>query len=85
MPTILRLFGFIFFFYSREHEPPHIHIEGKGGNAKFIWDKNKGKFILDEVYKISNSDLKKITEVIEDNADLFILSWNKYFNDGKNN
>ena len=28
MPTILRIEGYRFFFYSREdNEPPHIHVE----------------------------------------------------------
>lgn len=29
MPEIFRFFGFSFFFYSREHEPLHIHVEGR--------------------------------------------------------
>ena len=38
MPEIFRFFGFSFFFYSREHEPIHVHVEGKDGYAKFDWD-----------------------------------------------
>ena len=38
MPEIFRFFGFSFFFYSREHEPIHVHVEGNGGYAKFDWD-----------------------------------------------
>ena len=34
MPEIFRFYGFSFFFYSREHEPLHIHVEGNGGMAK---------------------------------------------------
>jgi len=77
MPTILRLFGFIFFFYSHEHEPPHIHVEGKGGFAKYEW--NGTEFILKEDFNIKASDLKKIEKVIADNADLILKSWNNYF------
>lgn len=35
MPEILRRYGFVFFFYSREHEPVHVHVKGKGGVAKY--------------------------------------------------
>ena len=28
MPEVFRLVGYSFFFYSREHEPLHIHVEG---------------------------------------------------------
>lgn len=27
MPEILRIFGLRFFFYSREHEPIHVHVK----------------------------------------------------------
>ena len=35
MPEILRMFGMRFFFYSREHEPIHVHVKSADGNAKF--------------------------------------------------
>ena len=38
MPEVFRFFGFSFFFYSKEHEPLHIHVEGNGGMAKLIWN-----------------------------------------------
>ncbi len=38
MPEIFRFFGFSFFFYSREHEPIHIHVEGAEGFAKYNYD-----------------------------------------------
>jgi hypothetical protein len=36
MPTVLRLDGYRFFFYSNEgSEPPHVHVESAGKGAKF--------------------------------------------------
>lgn len=78
MPEVFRFFGYSFFFYSREHEPLHIHVEGNGGIAKFEW--NETEFILKEQQGIKNSDLKKIEKVINDNADLIVIRWNHYFN-----
>lgn len=46
MPEIFRFFGFSFFYYSKEHEPPHVHVEGANGIAKFEW--NGENFILKE-------------------------------------
>ncbi|WP_348532420.1 DUF4160 domain-containing protein [Rhizobium sp. RU36D] len=35
MPTVLRKYGFRFHFYSADrYEPPHIHIDGNGGEAR---------------------------------------------------
>lgn len=36
MPEIFRFYGFSFFFYSKEHEPLHVHVEGNGGMAIFL-------------------------------------------------
>ena len=33
MPKIFEYFGFVFFFYSNEHEPIHVHVV-KGELAK---------------------------------------------------
>ena len=41
MPEVFRFFGFSFFYYSKEHEPVHIHVEGNDGMAKFDWDGDK--------------------------------------------
>jgi len=39
MPTILRLAGYRFFFYSLEgREPPHVHVEHGDKVAKFWLD-----------------------------------------------
>ena len=69
--------GFSFFFYSKEHEPPHVHVEGASGAAIFDWDGEK--FILREKYKIKSNDLKRITSVIEENADIILKRWQSYF------
>ncbi len=78
MPEVFRFFGFSFFFYSKEHEPLHIHVEGNGGMAKFEW--NGMEFILSEKENIKANDFKKIKKVIDDNADIIIKRWNEHFN-----
>lgn len=84
MPEIFRFYGFSFFFYSREHEPIHVHVEGKGGYAKYDWDGQD--FVLKEQYRIKANDLKKIAVVINDNKDLIVKFWNEKFGlDDENN
>lgn len=78
MPEVFRLFGFSFFFYSKEHEPIHIHVEGNGGMAKF--DQDDTKFVLREKINIKANDMKKIQAAIDENADLIIKHWNNHFN-----
>lgn len=78
MPEIFRFYGFSFFFYSKEHEPLHVHVEGNGGCAKS--DLVEENFVLVEKINIKSNDMKRIKEVIEENKDIIICRWNEYFN-----
>ena len=57
MPEVFRFYGFSFFFYSKEHEPLHIHVEGKDGCAKF--DLVDDDFVMVEKMNIKANDLEK--------------------------
>ena len=46
--------------------------------AKFVW--NGSEFTLLVKEKINTNDLKKIKEVIDENADLIIKRWEEHFN-----
>lgn len=41
MPEIFRAFGFTFLFFSHDHEPIHVHVIGKGGDAKLCVERNR--------------------------------------------
>jgi hypothetical protein len=76
MPTIFILFGFRFMFYANDHEPIHVHVVK--GNIK-------AKFTLFPVELVDNHGLKpaeiKMAEaVIEENKEVILEHWNKFFN-----
>lgn len=77
MPEILRMFGIRFFFYSREHEPIHVHIKNADGKAKFIILPDS--IVLEENKGIKPKDIKAAEWVLEENRELAISEWNKYF------
>lgn len=78
MPEVYRNFGFLFFFYSREHEPIHIHVEGEEG--LLIYDLIDGKFVLREKRgKVKANSKRKIEKSLEENMQLIIDKWNEYF------
>lgn len=78
MPEVYRNFGFLFFFYSREHEPIHIHVEGEEG--LLIYDLLEDQFVLREKKgKIKASSKKKIEKSLIENKQLIIDKWNEYF------
>lgn len=76
MPTILRIYGYRFFFYSNEHLPKHIHVEK---------DNTTAKFTLEEIQLVSSrgfnaSELKEIRKLGENNVELYKIKWDEYFN-----
>lgn len=77
MPEIFRFFGFSFFFYSREHEPIHVHVEGNDGYA--VYDFDEDSFVLREKQNIKANDQKKIEAVIGENKDIIIKRWKEHF------
>ena len=69
--------GSHFFFYSREHEPIHVHVEGNGGYA--VYDLDGDSFVLREKQNIKANDQKKIESVIGENKDIIIKRWKEHF------
>lgn len=79
MPTILIKNGFRFFFYSNEgNEPPHIHVIGKGGEAK-IW---LNPIEITYVYNFGFVERRQILIITQENVNLFMNEWRKWH--GKN-
>lgn len=77
MPEIFRMFGMRFFFYSREHEPIHVHVKNSDGRAKF--DITKDGIVLVKNEGIKTKDIKAAEMVLEENKELAIEKWNEYF------
>ncbi|MEM1216851.1 MAG: DUF4160 domain-containing protein [Bacteroidota bacterium] len=76
MPTILRLLGFRFFFYSDEgNEPPHVHIEKGEGEAKYWLDPLEEEFTRN----FKASDKRKIKKILAEHQEQFKNDWNEYF------
>ena len=79
MPEVFRLFGFTYYFFSREHKPVHVHIEGADGYA--VYDLDGDRFVQRYSKGIKAGDLRRIEAVLEENKDTIVKSWNSYFND----
>lgn len=77
MPEIFRFYGYSFFFYSKEHEPIHVHVEGANGFA--VFDYNGESFQLREKHGIKANDMRRIVSVIEENKDIIVNRWESFF------
>ena len=78
MPEVFRLFGFTYFFFSREHKPIHVHIEGAEGYA--VYDLEGQQFVQRYSKGIKAGDLRRIEAVLEENRETIVNSWKNYFN-----
>jgi hypothetical protein len=78
MPTYADIGPYKLFFYSAEgNEPPHVHI---------LRDRATAKFWLDPVRiaasrRFSDSDLRSLQKLVEENEDAIMEAWNDYFGD----
>ncbi len=76
MPTVLRVKGYRFFFFSLEgQEPPHIHVESAEKFAKF-W---LTPVSLAKSRGFRSGELTEIQRIVEENIDLFEERWHEHF------
>lgn len=78
MPTVLRVKGFRFFFFSNEgNEPVHIHVESGDKYAKFWLE----PIALSRAVGFSGPELTELHNLIGKHMGLFKEKWNEYFGD----
>ena len=75
-PTVHRVRGYRFFFFSREEERMHVHVVSAVGEAKF-W--LRPKIELARNYNYSNRQLREIESLIESLHHEFVDAWNRFF------
>lgn len=76
MPTVLRINGYRFFFFSLEgNEPPHIHVEQGEKIAKY-WLK---PIELSSSIGFKPHELTKIKLLIVEYRLLFLEKWHEHF------
>jgi hypothetical protein len=76
MPTVLRISGFRFFFYSLEgSEPAHIHVEQGDRVAKFWLDPVR----LAESRGFRAHELNRLRALVIEHRVSFVEAWNAHF------
>ncbi len=75
MPTILRLDGYRFFFFSDEHMPEHIHVEKADSYARIELESLK----VTDSYNLTSKELKNIVKLVNKNKTKLKEGWDEYF------
>lgn len=75
VPTVLRVGGYRFYFWSRENrEPPHIHVEQAERYAKF-W---LSPVLLADARGFRSNELSELRRLVEAHRTSFEEKWNEH-------
>jgi hypothetical protein len=75
-PTILRVRGYRFYFFSREELRPHVHVQHATGEAKMWLDPT---IELAHNYGLSPSRLAAALRLVQEHADEIRAAWKAHF------
>jgi hypothetical protein len=83
MPTIFEYFGFIFKFYSNEHEPIHVHVLKGGAEVVFEIIISNAEIIeirqRNNKSQLSENDLNIALLFVEKYAPEIVEKWIDFF------
>lgn len=85
MPKIFEYFGFVFFFYSNEHEPIHVHVTHNNCQSIFELIMMDGELVEIRVRvktgeePLSAKDKKTAEEFIRKYSKNIINKWVRFF------
>jgi len=75
MPKVFEQDGYVFFFYSNEHIPVHVHVRYGGGEAVFDVEDDVE---LRESQGMKVGELAKAQRLAEENKELIRKRWHEY-------
>ncbi len=76
MSRIFERDGYIFFFYSNDHRPIHVHVRYGGGEAVFNVEPG---IELRESNGLKVNELSKAERLLRENVALVLEKWHEYF------
>ena len=75
MPTVFKIDGYRFFFFSDEHTPEHIHIEKGDAYVRIEIESLR----VTNSYNLNSKELKKLLDLVKKNKQKLKGAWDEYF------
>jgi hypothetical protein len=75
-PTVLRVGGYRFYFFSREERRPHVHVQHGTGEAK-IW--LEPRLEIAENYGLTASRLNIAVKTVREHERELRAAWREHF------
>ncbi|RAI38998.1 DUF4160 domain-containing protein [Rhodoplanes roseus] len=82
MPVVFRHGGLRYFFFSNEglpREPPHVHVNGRGCDAK-VW--LAPETAIADSSGFNARELADILRVVTENRAAILRAWHEHFGNG---
>lgn len=85
MPKLYEYLGIVIYFWSKEHEPIHVHGEYQGKESKAELCVEDGKVTAIKILKVKGQkplnfvELKNFETLVNQKADKIIQKWVDYF------
>lgn len=73
-PTVHEAKSLKFKIYFRDHNPPHVHVEGRGAEA--VFELSSCKCIENNGFSLQA--INKIEKLIREKKERFLEAWNDY-------
>ena len=76
MPTVLRKYGFAFYFYAHENaEPPHVHADKGDGTIKMWLDPVRVAWTAG----LKPAEVRQALLLAEENESFLLEKWHEFF------
>ncbi len=75
-PTVFRLRGYRFFFFSREEDRMHVHVQCADGEAKF-WLTPRAALAFN--YGLNSRQVSELVRIIQEHHDEIADAWQTHF------
>ena len=73
-PTVYVVKNLKFKIHFRDHNPPHIHVQGKGAEAVFLL--NSGECIENKGF--SAKTINQLGNLVREKTKIFLEAWDEY-------
>jgi hypothetical protein len=77
VPTVLLFQGLRVTIYTNDHRPPHVHVIGRGCEARFVLNCPAGPVELAENYGFSGREVRQILEALTENLTELCAAWRR--------
>lgn len=75
-PTVLRIRGYRFYFFSREETRAHVHVQHADGEAKFWIEPS---IELSASYGLKSPQIAEAQKLVEEHRDDIQRAWARHF------